>query len=160
MVAPVEEKEVGEHWVEILPTGRVRRRRTYALGAIELSLYILTCQVALLAWSRAEMPPVMFALMVAFTFFGVNILTGVYRREVYVAHVQRLIFSGVALAISTALLFAFCEIFIQDEDIMFFVLGMALLSYVTTNTLRPVLVEVIRAGTENEKRRQPAKTIS
>ncbi len=149
-----------ENLVEVLPSGKVGRLRTYGLAIIELSIYVATCHMIVLAWSRFDGPPAIFGLTVACTLFGVNLLTGVYQRAVYVAHIRRLLRSGLAHAVSLLLLVVYTTQFIRDDNAAFYVLGMVLLSYVITNTLRPVLVEVIRAGNENEQRRQPAKTIS
>lgn len=153
-------EELEEQMVEILPSGNVARRRTFGLGAIELGLYVATCHLIVLAWSRFDAPPAMFGLLVAFTLFGVNLLTGVYNRAVYVTHVRRLLRSGLAHGLSLLLLTLLCTVFVTHSAAVFFVLGMVGLSYVITNTLRPVLVEVIRAGNENEQRRQPAKSVS
>lgn len=160
MSASSNEDDLAESMVEILPSGNVARRRTYGLAAIELGLYIVTCHVIVLAWSRFDGPPAVFGLLVACTLFGMNLLTGVYRRAVYVTHMRRLVRSGLAHGISMLVLGITCSFFNLHEASIFFVLGMVLLSYVITNTLRPVLVEVIRAGNENEKRRQPAKSVS
>lgn len=160
MSALSNEDDLAENMVEILPSGNVRRRRTYGLAAIELGLYIMTCHVIVLAWSRFDGPPALFGLLVACTLFGMNLLTGVYRRAVYVTHMRRLVRSGLAHGISMLVLGLVCSFFDLHEASIFFVLGMVLLSYVITNTLRPVLVEVIRAGNENEQRRQPAKSVS
>lgn len=160
MSASSNEDDLTESMVEILPSGNVARRRTYGLAAIELGLYIVTCHVIVLAWSRFDGPPAVFGLLVACTLFGMNLLTGVYRRAVYVTHMRRLVRSGLAHGISMLVLGIACSFFNLHEASVFFVLGMVLLSYVITNTLRPVLVEVIRAGNENEKRRQPAKSVS
>lgn len=160
MSASSNEDDLTESMVEILPSGNVARRRTYGLAAIELGLYIVTCHVIVLAWSRFDGPPAVFGLLVACTLFGMNLLTGVYRRAVYVTHMRRLVRSGLAHGISMLVLGIACSLFNLHEASVFFVLGMVLLSYVITNTLRPVLVEVIRAGNENEKRRQPAKSVS
>lgn len=160
MSALSNEDDLAENMVEILPSGNVRRRRTYGLAAIELGLYIMTCHVIVLAWSRFDGPPALFGLLVACTLFGMNLLTGVYHRAVYVTHMRRLVRSGLAHGISMLVLGIVCSFFNLHEAAIFFVLGMVLLSYVITNTLRPVLVEVIRAGNENEQRRQPAKSVS
>lgn len=160
MSALSNEDDLAENMVEILPSGNVRRRRTYGLAAIELGLYIMTCHVIVLAWSRFGGPPALFGLLVACTLFSMNLLTGVYRRAVYVTHMRRLVRSGLAHSISMLVLGIVCSFFNLHEAAIFFVLGMVLLSYVITNTLRPVLVEVIRAGNENEQRRQPAKSVS
>lgn len=160
MSALSNEDDLAENMVEILPSGNVARRRTFGLAAIELGLYIMTCHVIVLAWSRFDGPPALFGLLVACTLFGMNLLTGVYRRAVYVTHMRRLVRSGLAHGISMLVLGVICSFFKLHEASMFFVLGMGLLSYVITNTLRPVLVEVIRAGNENEQRRQPAKSVS
>lgn len=160
MSASSNEEDWSENMVEILPSGNVRKRRTYSLAAIELGLYVATCHVIVVAWSRFDGPPALFGLLVACTLFGVNLLTGVYRRSVYVTHMRRLVRSGLAHSISMLVLGIVCSVFNLHEAAVFFVLGMVLLSYVITNTLRPVLVEVIRAGNEDEKRRQPAKSVS
>ncbi|MGB0867297.1 MAG: hypothetical protein ACPGSC_12355 [Granulosicoccaceae bacterium] len=160
MNKPSEQDELVEQMVEILPSGNVARRRTYSLAAIELGLYVATCHVIVLTWARFDGPPAIFGLLVACTLFGVNLLTGVYGRAVYVTHIRRLVRSGVAHGLSLVLLSLLCMVFSLHHAAVFFVLGMVLLSYVITNTLRPVLVEVIRAGNENEQRRQPAKSIS
>lgn len=160
MSSSLDEDDIKETMVEILPSGNVARRRTYGLAAIELGLYVVTCHVIVMAWSRFDGPPAVFGLTVACTLFGMNLLTGVYQRAVYVAHVRRLVRSGLAHGISLLVLGIFCSIFIDNDQAIAFVLGMVSLSYVITNTLRPVLVEVIRAGNENEQRRQPAKSVS
>ncbi len=160
MSGPMPKEDKLDNLVEILPSGKVGRLRTYGLAIIELSLYMATCHVIVLAWTRFEGPPAIFGLTVAFTLFGVNLLTGVYQREVYVTHVKRLLRSGLAHSLSLILLLIYTTSYIQDDGAGFYALGMVLLSYVITNTLRPVLVEVIRAGNENEQRRQPAKTVS
>jgi len=154
------EVETADRMAEILPAGNVRRRRTYGLAAIELGLYLVTCHIIVMAWSRFDGPPALFGLTVACTLFAVNLLTGVYQRSVYVSHARRLVRSGLAHAASTVLLSIVCALFVDNPDAFYYVLGMSLLSYVITNTLRPVLVEVIRAGNENEQRRQPAKSVS
>ncbi len=160
MNSSTDEDQLAEAIVEIMPTGNVRRRRFYGLAAAELSLYMITCYAIVIAWSRFGGPSVFFGLMVALSLFAMNTLTGVYKREVYVVHIRRLVRSGLAHTATTILLGIGFTLYFEQQKAIHYLLGMVLLSYVITNTLRPVLVEIIRAGNENEQRRQPAKSVS
>lgn len=152
--------DITDSVIEILSSGRIRRRRSCGLAAIELGLYVLTCYAITSAWSGLAGPPTLFGLAVALGLFVINLLSGLYQRAVYVVHLRRLLRSALAHAISLLVMGLVVLLFTEQKNGGFFVLGMVSLSYVVTNALRPVLVEVLRAGNEDEQRRQPASTIT
>jgi len=146
--------------MEILPTGTIRPTRAYGLVFLELMLYLGTCQTISHLWTDEWGSPVVFSWTVAMTLFCANMLCGVYTRRVYVVHFYRLIRSGLSHILAMIALWVYCRTFIDTSNAIYLAAGMSAMTYVVTNTLRPVLVEVVRAGTNEEQRRQPASTIS
>lgn len=134
-------------------------RRT-TLMAIEFSVLLVSCSVISISWELRDAQAFLASVLVAVSLFLCNSLCGTYRRLVYIHHFARLVRSALAHGISGVALVLPHAVWFADVLPLAYLLTMVVMSYFVTNTLRPVLVELLRAGNRLDQRRAPGSSTS
>jgi len=135
-------------------------RRRVALFCLEIAILLLCCSGIIALWDGREPPPMSFAVLVAVVLFAANAVCGTYRRAVYIDHVARLARSALAHGLGGVVMALPIAMWFDGGSELPYLVGMVAMAYFITNTLRPVLVEVLRAGNKLDQRRQPGSSIS
>ncbi|MEM6985884.1 MAG: hypothetical protein AAF499_05025 [Pseudomonadota bacterium] len=134
--------------------------RRAALVSIELLVLLVCCLGILLLWERQHPPELWFAVLVALVLFVCNGVCGTYKHSVYTHHVARLARSALAHGLGGVAMAVPLVVWFEAGMELGYLYGMVIMSFFIANTLRPVLVEVLRAGNRFDQRRQPGSSIS
>lgn len=129
--------------------------RRAALVGLELTVLLACCVGIVVVWESRNPPAMWFAIMVALILFASNSVCGTYRQTVYMHHVARLARSALAHGLGGVALAVPMVVWFENSMEFGYLLGMVIMSFFITNTLRPVLVEVLRAGNKLDQRRKP-----
>lgn len=133
--------------------------RRVALYGAELLVLVFCCLSILHVVDMHESPSWLFAVSIGGGLFVANAVCGTYYQKAYVHHVSRFLRSAIAHLLVFVVFTLPNVVWFQDSaSAIYYVLGMVIMSFFVSNTLRPVLVEVLRAGNKFDQRRQPGSS--
>ncbi len=135
-------------------------KRRLLLCVLEVAILLACCVGIVALWENQNPPPVSFACLVAFVLFAANVVCGTYKRAVYLNHVSRLSRSALAHLLGGLVVALPIVVWLDPNRDLAFLVGMLMMAYFISNTLRPVLVEILRAGNSLDHRRKPSGDVS